>query len=126
MKTKLKKHLSGVIFIITLITLLSPITAQIHTSDSSNQAIQKSLCENVEEMPMFPGGETALMKFISKNITYPIRAQQNRIQGKVVLRFVVSDKGQVNTVEIVRSLHPDCDTEAIRVVNLLPDFIPEN
>ena len=78
----------------------------------------------VEQMPQFPGGASELLNFINRNINYPIEAQRNKIQGRVIVRFVVSKTGEVDRVEIVRSLEPSCDKEAIRVINLLPKFIP--
>ncbi len=78
----------------------------------------------VQQMPMFPGGESELSRFINQNIKYPVRAQQNSIQGRVIVRFVVSKTGQVDRVEVIRSLFPDCDKEAVRVIKLLPKFIP--
>jgi len=78
----------------------------------------------VEQMPAFPGGEAELLKYINSNIKYPVIAQENGIQGKVTLRFVVTKTGMVDKVEILRSLDPACDKEAIRVVKTLPRFIP--
>ncbi len=78
----------------------------------------------VQQMPQFPGGETGLLNFICRNIKYPVNAQQNRIQGRVIVRFVVSKTGQVDRVEVIRSLFSDCDKEAVRVIKLLPKFIP--
>jgi len=78
----------------------------------------------VEKMPQFPGGDAALIKFISNNLKYPKTSFINNIQGKVILRFVVSETGKVRDAEVVRSLDADCDKEAIRVMNSLPDFIP--
>ncbi len=78
----------------------------------------------IEQMPQFPGGETELMNIISKNLQYPKIAQENGIQGKVILRFMVDKDGTVKKVEIIRSLDPSCDKEAIRIVKALPKFIP--
>ena len=78
----------------------------------------------IEQMPQFPGGEQALLNFINKNLKYPENAQKNGMQGKVILRFVVTKTGNVDRVEVVRSVHRDLDNEAIRVVKLLPKFIP--
>jgi len=75
-------------------------------------------------MAQFPGGESELLKYISKNLIYPAKDLENNVQGKVVLRFVVSKTGLVNNVEIIRSLTPTSDNEAIRVVRSLPRFIP--
>ncbi len=78
----------------------------------------------IEQMPQFPGGEQELLNYINKNIKYPVIAQENGVQGKVILRFVVSKTGMVDRVEVVRPLDPACDKEAIRVVKSLPRFIP--
>jgi TonB family protein len=78
----------------------------------------------VEQMPQFPGGPAELLKYIAKNLKYPVIAQENGIQGKVILRFVVSAQGQVEDVKVIRSLDPYCDKEAIRVVKSLPQWIP--
>ena len=72
----------------------------------------------------FPGGPTELLKYIAKNLKYPVIAQENGIQGRVILRFVVSAKGYVEDVKVLRSLDPYCDKEAIRVVKSLPQWIP--
>lgn len=78
----------------------------------------------VEQMPQFPGGPAELLKYIAKNLKYPVIAQENGIQGKVILRFVVNAQGHVENVKVIRSLDPYCDKEAIRVVKSLPQWIP--
>ena len=80
--------------------------------------------EAVEQMPTFPGGETELMKFIRDNLKYPVIAQENGIQGRVILRFVVSKTGTIDNVTVLRSLDPTCDKDAIRVVKSMPKWIP--
>lgn len=78
----------------------------------------------VEQMPQFPGGPAELLKYIAKHLRYPVVAQENGIQGRVILRFVVSAQGQVENVTVLRSLDPSCDKEAVRVVQSLPKWIP--
>jgi len=78
----------------------------------------------VEEMPTFPGGERELMSYLGKNLKYPQLAIDSNIQGKVILRFVVDKKGDVTDVTILRSLDPNCDKEAVRVVKSMPRWIP--
>jgi protein TonB len=78
----------------------------------------------VEEMPMFPGGEKALLDYIALNTQYPEVAKENNIQGKVIVRFCVTSKGGVDKVEILKSVDPELDKEAIRVVKTLPAFKP--
>ncbi len=77
-----------------------------------------------EQMPQFPGGEGALLAFIHKNLHYPPIGEEQGMPGRVVVRFMITETGSVTKVEILRSLDPACDKEAIRVVKLLPKFIP--
>ena len=79
---------------------------------------------SVEQMPQFPGGDEALMKFLSSHINYPPMAAENNVQGKVILQFVVGKDGRVGEVKIARSVDKDLDKEAMRVVKSLPKFIP--
>ncbi|MDR3651922.1 MAG: TonB family protein [Paludibacter sp.] len=88
------------------------------------QEVEEKVYTVIEQMPQFPGGEQELLNYINKNIKYPVIAQENGIQGKVILRFVVSKTGMVDRVEVIRSLDPACDKEAVRVVKSLPKFIP--
>jgi periplasmic protein TonB len=78
----------------------------------------------VEEMPEFPGGNEALQKFIASSIKYPVIAQENGIQGRVYVSFVVSAKGTVEAVKIARGVDPNLDKEAIRVVQSMPAWKP--
>ena len=78
----------------------------------------------VEQMPQFPGGEAALMKYLSSHINYPTMAAENGIQGRVVVQFVVDKTGQIGEVKVVRSVDKDLDKEAVRVCKSLPKFIP--
>ena len=78
----------------------------------------------VEQMPQFVGGEKELMSYLSKNIKYPIIAQQTGIQGTVLLRFVVGKDGNIRDVTILRSLDSSCDKEAVRVVGSMPQWVP--
>jgi periplasmic protein TonB len=78
----------------------------------------------VEEMPMFPGGDQALLDYIGHNTVYPEVAKENNIQGKVIVHFCVTEKGGVSQVSILKGVDPELDKEAIRVVNTLPTFKP--
>jgi protein TonB len=78
----------------------------------------------VEQMPQFPGGEIALMKFLQSHINYPPMASENGVQGRVVVQFVVDKTGRVGEVKIVRSVDKDLDKEAARVCASLPKFTP--
>ncbi len=78
----------------------------------------------VEEMPDFPGGQLALRKFIATSIKYPVIAQENGIQGKVFVNFVVGKDGSISGAKIARGVDPSLDKEALRVVNSLPKWKP--
>ena len=78
----------------------------------------------VEQPAEFPGGQAALMKWLSNNIRYPEAAQQNDIQGRVVVKFVVEKDGSVGHAEIARGVDKDLDREALRVVNKMPKWQP--
>ena len=79
---------------------------------------------SVEQMPQFPGGEAALMKYLKSHINYPPEAAKNNVKGKVVVRFVVKKDGSIGEVKVVHSLEKDLDKEAVRVVKSLPKFTP--
>jgi len=78
----------------------------------------------VEEMPMYPGGDVELLKYIGEHTNYPEVAKENNIQGRVIVRFCVTAKGGVSQVSILKGVDPELDQEAIRVVNTLPAFKP--
>ena len=78
----------------------------------------------VEQMPVFPGGESALLAYVGSHVKYPEIAKEQDIQGIVQLRFVVLENGSIGDVQIIKSLESHCDAEAKRVVKSLPRFIP--
>jgi len=78
----------------------------------------------VEEMPMFPGGDVALLQFIKENTQYPLSAKTNGIMGRVIVRFVVSKEGKAEEATVLRGVDPSLDAEALRVVNSFPVFKP--
>ncbi|MEA4936841.1 hypothetical protein SDC9_98012 [bioreactor metagenome] len=88
------------------------------------QQEEEKIFEVIEQMPTFPGGESELFAYLSQNVRYPVTAQENGIQGRVIVRFVVTKTGEVARVEVVRSLDAACDREAVRVVKGLPRWIP--
>jgi len=85
---------------------------------------KEEIYTHVEQMPQYPGGDKEMMVFLSQNIKYPTIAQKQGIQGTVALRFVVGKNGEVIDVTVAKSLDPSCDAEAIRVVKLMPRFVP--
>lgn len=78
----------------------------------------------VEQMPMYPGGDAALMQYLSSNIHYPAVAAENGVQGRVVVGFVVERDGSITDVNVMRSVDPSLDREAVRVVKNMPRWTP--
>ncbi|SDY77728.1 energy transducer TonB [Hymenobacter psychrophilus] len=78
----------------------------------------------VEQMPVFPGGQEALLAYISKNIKYPAMALRNQVEGRVFIKFVVGPDGAVSNVEVQKGIGAGCDEESMRVIKNLPRFTP--
>ena len=78
----------------------------------------------VEEIPQFPGGPLEFIKWLTRNLKYPSSVERQRIQGKVVAEFIVNKDGSVTDVRVVKSLHPACDREALRVLRMMPRWTP--
>ena len=78
----------------------------------------------VEEMPSFPGGNAALMSYLNSNTKYPVVAQENGVQGRVIISFVVERDGSISDVKVARSVDPSLDREAQRVVKSMPRWTP--
>ena len=78
----------------------------------------------VEQMPSFPGGSQKLKEFIEENLRYPKELEETCVQGRVIVRFIVERNGKLSNVKVVKSVHPALDKEAIRIVKLMPRWIP--
>lgn len=78
----------------------------------------------VEDMPEFPGGTAALMQYLQKNIKYPAICRENNIQGRVLVTFIVNKDGAVVEPEVVKSVNPSLDKEALRVISTMPKWKP--
>jgi len=92
------------------------------TTDS--QVNDSKVFKIVEEMPQFPGGHQAMMKYIGANVKYPAKATLEKAEGMVVVNFVIKSTGKVEEVKVVRGVHPALDAEALRVINNMPDWQP--
>ena len=90
--------------------------------DTSTIREEGVFCYVTETMPQFPGGDAALLNFVSDNLKYPESAIKNDIQGRVILRFIVKADGSIENIQVVRSVSSECDQEAIRVVKKFPKF----
>lgn len=85
---------------------------------------ENKIFDVVEQMPTFPGGDAALMKYLRDNIHYPTVAAENGVQGRVVVGFVVERDGSISDVNILKGQDPSLDKEAMRVVKSMPKWIP--
>ena len=85
---------------------------------------EQQIFQVVEEMPEFPGGMAECLKFLGKNIKYPTISQENGVQGKVIVQFVVNKDGSIVDPVVVRSVDPYLDKEALRVIKTMPKWKP--
>lgn len=85
---------------------------------------EQQIFQVVEEMPEFPGGVAECLKFLAKNIKYPTIAQENGVQGRVIVQFVVNQDGSIVDPLVVRSVDPYLDKEALRVIKMMPKWKP--
>ena len=92
--------------------------------EAVEEVVEEQIFTIVEEMPSFPGGDAALMKYLGTSIKYPAIAKDAGIQGTVYVTFVVNEKGQVKDAKVLRSIGGGCDEEAIRVVQNMPTWKP--
>lgn len=88
------------------------------------EVVEEEIFQVVEEMPEFPGGMGELMKFLGNNIKYPAVAQENGIQGRVIIQFVVEKDGSVANPVVAKGVDPALDKEALRVVKSMPKWKP--
>ena len=80
--------------------------------------------DSVDEKPSFPGGESAMKSYLNSNVKYPAAAQENGIQGRVIVQFIIEKDGSISDVKISRSVDPSLDREALRVVKAMPKWNP--
>ena len=104
------------------------VTQRVETEPVKTEApkpeVENKVFDVVEQMPSFPGGQSALMQYLQSNVKYPVVAQENGVQGRVVVSFVVERDGSITDVQVVRSVDPSLDSEAQRVVRSMPKWIP--
>lgn len=93
-------------------------------SYSQSASDEGAIYTHVEKMPEYPGGQVALVKFLSKNIKYPAKYKKDKVNGRVFVSFVIDKTGKVTQPKIVKSLNEDCDKEALRVISMMPNWIP--
>ena len=115
----MKKLITSIVVVLFFIVNGSPVKAQDSKAGDHNTDLNKA-----EQMPAFKGGETKLFEFISSNIKYPKVAKDQGIEGKVFVNFVVDKSGKVRDAEIVRGISPEYDQEVLRIISIMPEWIP--
>lgn len=101
-----------------------PTTSGKKKSKSKKNDDDDKIYRDVDQNPEFPGGVPALKKYLERSIKYPIKAMDTDTQGRVVAQFVINKKGKIDNVRIVKSVSPELDAEAIRVVKAMPKWKP--
>lgn len=107
-------------YIFSLICFLFMMALPMNAQSESSTKVY----DEVDEMPSFPGGLNGLMTFLSQNMVYPVTAQENGVQGRVIVSFVVETDGSITDVKVARSVDPSLDREAMRVVKAMPKWTP--
>lgn len=124
-KTVSSRYILPVTFRMTDGSDLSTNSAEFGPYLQSDFASDEENCfEEPDVLPEFPGGLDALMNYLGEHIRYPVMAKKNKVQGRVIVRFVVLKTGKVGKVEVLESVDNDLAEEAVRVVKSLPDFTP--
>ena len=107
-------------YIFSLICFLFMMALPMNAQSESSTKVYDA----VDEMPSFPGGLNGLMTFLAQNMVYPVTAQENGVQGRVTVSFVVETDGSITDVKVARSVDPSLDREAMRVVKAMPKWTP--
>ena len=103
--------------------------ASVNPTPQTQVAVEKTetgkmIYHSVEQMPEFPGGAAALMRYLMENVKYPENAAKNNIEGRVIVQFVIDENGEIGEVKVVRPVNEELDAEAVRVTKSLPKFEP--
>ena len=98
--------------------------SDVKTNEKADAIDESQIFADPGVMPSFPGGMGECMEFLAKNIKYPAEAQKAKIEGRVIVQFVVGKDGQISDAKVVRGVSPELDAEALRVVNTMPKWQP--
>ena len=107
-----------------LFVLMLAFTALTTVGAQQSEKPHGKVYDIVEVMPQFPGGQGELMKYLRNKVKYPAEAQKNKIEGRVIVTFVVNKKGRIIDPTVERSAHPLLDAEALRVIKRMPKWKP--
>lgn len=117
------KKLISILLATLSIILISP-SCLAHVGDFQNAADESTVYTEVDQAPEFTGGQVALMNYLARSIRYPAKEQEEGIQGKVVVSFIVERDGSISDVKVVKSVSEGLDREAKRVVRNMPAWVP--
>ena len=106
------------------VTFTLPTAEEIAEMERIKKEKEQQVFDMVEQMPKFPGGQSALMQWLSTNMKYPKIAAENGIEGRVYVSFIVRSTGEITDIKIARSVDPSLDEEAIRTISRMPKWIP--
>lgn len=122
----IEQQLYGKAMMIVGISLLLTLSSCEKDDDDIDdpEPVTEIVDETVDQMASYPGGIPALMDFLNENIKYPEQAEREGIEGRVVAGFIVERDGSVSNIEILKSVHPLLDAEVVRVMSLMPNWIP--
>jgi periplasmic protein TonB len=123
MKTNELLRTSGLFKVVLILSVFAVAVFILPTCGKNKSTeVNPDVYTKVDEMPVFAGGDAAILDYIAKNTVYPEDAKKNGIQGKVIVKMVVNKDGTVSNVEVLQSADPLLDAEAVRVVGNLPKF----
>jgi protein TonB len=111
------------IVILTLLFNTSIIIAQ-ENADTLSVDSDSTTFTIVEKIPIFPGGESEMYKFLGEHMSYPEKARDKNVQGRVYVSFIVEKDGSISSIKVLRGIGSGCDKEAIRVVKSMPKWTP--
>jgi periplasmic protein TonB len=125
-QTFFKKTICQILVMFIPVVAIIMIALSSCTKEATPQTVadQPEVFVIVEEMPQFPGGDSLMMKFIYENIKYPVSSKAAGIQGRVFIRFCVTNQGGIDRVSVLKGVDPDLNAEAVRVVSMLPKWTP--
>lgn len=112
------------LFFVAVLSVLATSHAFSQSNQQAKETEETKSSQVVEEMPMFPGGEKALVAYLKENLKYPSVPAENGVQGRVIVLFKVEVDGSLTDVRIGRSVDPWIDREALRLVKAMPKWIP--
>ena len=113
-----------IVFIITLCYISIGVKAQTASDPAARQDNPQEIFTNPEGMPEFPGGIEGLISFIERNMRYPAKAQQRHIQGRCIVEFTVDTLGRAKDPVVLKSVSPECDQEAMRIIKKMKNWTP--